>query len=394
MTWCCRVLWRAKRGAMVGFSPEKMLIVVVHTDALVATKRWLASRLLALVGGSFVLFGCSAGSGERYTLLQGATMGTYYRIQSACPAAPTAAAIEAQLQAFNLVFSTYEAGSELSRLNDNSTTDWVSISADLFGVLSAAAELAGTSAGGFDPTVGALVELWGFGVAEPEREPPTPAAIESARVNTGLDVMQLRQGPSASPQVRLLQSRRIDLSALAKGRAVDELADRLVAQGCTDLLVDIGGEIRVLGRSPKERPWRLAVEQPGELAPGNEALPVLQLTAGAVATSGDYRNFRELSGERYSHLIDPRTGYPVTHGLASVTVWHPQAMWADGFATLVSVVGPEEGQALAEQAKLAVAMLIRTTQGFASWQSSEFRRRFGHAAKATQRTSYSQDSRR
>ena len=358
------------------------VLLIGKIDALVGAKRWLKSRLLAGLCASVVLLGCAPDSEDRYTLLQGATMGTYYRIQAACSTAPTAAAVEAQLRAFNLVFSTYEPDSELSQLNGNHAGQWVPISPDLFSVLSAAAELGGAaelgadSAGAFDPTVGALVELWGFGAAEQAQDAPTAAAIESARANTGLDVMQLRERPAARPEVRLAQPRRIDLSALAKGRAVDELADRLVAQGCTDLLVDIGGEIRVLGRSPQDRPWRLAVEQPGELAPGNEALPVLQLTQGAVATSGDYRNFRELSGERYSHLIDPRTGYPVTHGLASVTVWHPEAMWADGYATLVSVVGPQAGQELAEQAKLAVAMLVRTTHGFSSWQSTEFRRRF------------------
>ena len=304
-------------------------------------------------------------------------MGTYYRIQAACPTSPQPAAIDRLLVDFNQVFSTYEPDSELSELNAAGPTDWVSVSAGLYSVLSAAAELGEKSNGAFDPTVGALVQLWGFGAGEVGRAAPTAAAIAQSKALTGLDALELREDAGAGQQIRLRATRRIDLSSLAKGRAVDELAEQLVARSCTDFLVDIGGEIRVLGSNAKGRAWRLAIEQPGVLAAGNEALPVLQLSSGAVATSGDYRNFREIDGKRYSHLIDPRTGYPITHRLASVTVWHPETMWADGYATLLSIVGPEQGQRFAEQAKLAVAMLIRSADGFESWQSQEFRRRFG-----------------
>jgi len=246
-------------------------------------------------------------------------------------------------------------------------------------VLEVAQQLTKTSEGAFDVTVGELVALWGFGSAPPEaaatdaRPRPNAEQIAVTLARTGFAAIELDPG---LPAVRMLEPRSIDLSALAKGRAVDEIVLLLQGLGCNDLLVDIGGEIRVLGRNSQGHPWRLAIEQPGGLAEGAAALPTLALTSGSVATSGDYRNYRAFDGQRYSHLIDPRSGLPIEHGLASVTVWHAEAMWADGYATLLSVLGPQQGQVLAKQAKLAVAMLIRGADGFLTWQSPEFRRRF------------------
>lgn len=334
-------------------------------------KHWRHLRHGLCVGLlAVVMASCSQGS---YQTLAGSTMGTYYRIQASCPVRLGAAEIDERLREFNAVFSTYEPASELSQLNMRQSGQWQPVSAHLMGVLSAAASLFELSDGAFDPTVGALVNLWGFG-PDGEQIAPDASTLAEIKSQTGFGVLQLDPGV---PAVRSTGRRTVDLSAIAKGRAVDELAVLLAQLDCVAALVDIGGEIRVFGQSPAARPWRLAIEQPGELREGATALPVLALTGGAVATSGDYRNYRELGGERVSHLIDPRTARPVTHGLASVTVWHPEAMWADGYATAINVLGPEQGQALANRAKLAVAMLIRTAEGtFEPWMSEAFEARF------------------
>lgn len=319
---------------------------------------------------AFVLGGCSEAG---YQSISGATMGTYYRIQANCPVRLDPADIDTRLREFNAIFSTYEPESELSQLNLADTTQWRVVSAQLMTVLTVAASLVQESAGAFDPTVGALVNLWGFGPGD-ELLAPDAQTLSRVLTETGFEAIKLDPG---LPALRSTSARTIDLSALAKGRAVDELAATFATLDCTDALVDIGGEIRVFGQSPAQRGWRLAIEQPGELRDGAQPLPVMEITNGAVATSGDYRNYREIAGTRVSHLIDPRTAEPITHGLASVTVWHPEAMWADGYATAISVLGPEAGQTLANSAKLAVAMLIRTADGrFEPWMSEAFEARF------------------
>jgi len=302
-------------------------------------------------------------------------MGTYYRVQADCPVRLQTAEFDQRLREFNAVFSTYDPESELSQLNLADNRQWRVVSAGLMRVLQVAGELTRESGGAFDPTVGALVNLWGFGPGDGQFA-PDGQVLAAARAKTGFDAVELDPG---LPAVRSAVPRTIDLSALAKGRAVDELAATLVDLGCSAALVDIGGEIRVFGKSPRGRAWRLAIEQPGQMLERSAPLPVLALTSGAVATSGDYRNYREFEGTRVSHLIDPRTARPISHGLASVTVWHSEAMWADGYATAISVLGPEAGQALAKRAKLAVAMLIRTADGrFEPWMSKAFKDRFDH----------------
>ena len=323
-----------------------------------------------LLGLLLGIAGCSEGG---YQGLSGSTMGTYYRIQANCPVQLSASAIDERLRRFNQVFSTYDPASELSQLNLAQISQWRKTSPELMDVLRTAVNINEESAGAFDPTIGALVRLWGFGPGDPQKEPDA-TEIGAAWARTGFSVVQLDPGV---PAIRSAEPREFDLSAVAKGRAVDELSQSLEQLKCSAALVDIGGEIRVFGPSPRNGPWRLAIEQPGELSEGADPLPVLAITEGAVATSGDYRNYRELDGQRLSHLIDPRTARPVAHGLASVTVWHPEAMWADGYATAINVLGPEQGQELSNRAKLAVAMLIRTGDGrFRVWMSEAFEARF------------------
>lgn len=300
--------------------------------------------------------GCNQG-GE-YTRYSGSTMGTYYQVTARCPldAGPL---IEATLQAVNAEMSTYLSDSVLSRFNRAPVDEWFAVPAAVAEVVAAGAELSRASEGAFDMTVGPLVNLWGFGPEEAAGV-PSDAAVAAALDRVGHAALEVRHAP---PALRKSAERYVDLSAIAKGHGVDRVAVRLQEAGCPDLLVDVGGEVRALGSSPAQRPWRIGVEVPDSRSAGG-IQRIVRLADAGLATSGDYRNFIEAGGRRYSHTIDPRTGYPVDHGLASVTVLHESAMWADGYATALSVLGPEAGMAFAAQHGLAALFVIRQESGF------------------------------
>ena len=194
---------------------------------------------------------------------------------------------------------------------------------------------------------------------------PDTRAITEALANVGYRYLSLRRSAQTgqSAELRKEVSLYVDLSAIAKGHGVDRIAQRIEELGCLDYLVDIGGEVRVAGLNPKGNAWRVGVEVPSAGDFGG-IQRILELREGAVATSGDYRNFIAVDGKRYSHTIDPRTGYPVTHDLASVSVVHPSAMWADGYATTLSVLGVEAGFEFAQRENLAALFVIRTASGF------------------------------
>ena len=307
-----------------------------------------------------MLAGC--GAGAEFHRFTGRTMGTEYAVTasggSRCNGA-LSGPVEAELHGVNAQMSTWETGSELSRFNRTQAGEWVPVSADLAGVVALAQDLAQQSGGAFDVTVGSLVEIWGFGARARSGVPGSEEIAESV-AQSGYRSLDARLSPPALR--KRVDGLRADLSAIAKGHGVDRLAALLDGMGCTDYLIDIGGEVRVRGRNPEHRPWRIAVEMP---ATGFEAAagPVLSLSGGAVATSGDYRNFRRLGDERYSHTIDPRTGRPVTHNLASVTVVAATAARADGLATLINVLGPDDGLAFARRRGIAALLLVREESG-------------------------------
>ncbi len=293
-----------------------------------------------------LVVGCG---GVEYRELSGATMGTSYRVIARCVPTLEATAVATVLDAVNASMSNWDADSEISRFNRAPTGTWVALSSPLAGVMRAALALASVSGGAFDVTVGALVDAWGFGPGgdgAPARPPPA-----APRPLTGHRFLEL-----SGDRLRKSADVRIDLSAIAKGYGADAVAEALKGRGCTDYLVEIGGEVRVRGTSPALRPWRVAIESP---QPGASPDPVLELTDAAVATSGDYRNAVVRDGIRFSHILDPVTGAPVRHPLASVSVVHESAMWADGYATLIHVLGPEEGLAFAETHGLAAYLIVR-----------------------------------
>jgi thiamine biosynthesis lipoprotein len=328
----------------------------------------------AALAGAMLLAGCERPStAQRQEELTGRTMGTTYSVKLvAAPLDLDRSALEQQIdQALDdvvMAMSTYEANSALSYFNRSQRTDWVRTSALLCDAVAGALALSRLTGGAFDVTVGPVVNLWGFGPDGSIATPPDAAQIHSALAAIGFHKLQADcDRPALKKSEPGLY---VDLSAYAKGYAVDRVAAVLDANGLTDYLVEIGGELRVRGQNARGERWSVAVEQPRDDARGVQK--VLRLTDAAVATSGDYRNFFVHDGRRYSHTIDPTTGAPVTHDTASVTVVADDATFADGLATGLLVLGAEAGLRLAEREGLAVYFLVRLDDGVEERMSSAF----------------------
>jgi len=295
-------------------------------------------------------------------LVRGEVMGTTYTVkvvadrreeQTAEAKVALHATVQEALDAVDDSMSTYDAESELSKFNDGPAGRDVQLSPALGEVVALALSIGARSQGAFDVTVGPLVDRWGFGKPRTDHL-PDDAQIEALREITGH--AHLSFDPER-PALRKDDPRvRVDLSAIAKGYGVDETAAALHEAGWDDFMVEVGGEIRVSGQTEAGRPWRLAVEKP---SPQERAIyQVVELSEGALATSGDYRNFTVIEGTRVSHTIDPTTGRPVTHALASVSVVAPTCAEADALATALNVLGPQRGLALARAQELPALFLV------------------------------------
>jgi thiamine biosynthesis lipoprotein len=293
-------------------------------------------------------------------VFQGRTMGTTYsvvvtRLPAGVARADLASAIDETLAEVNRHLSTWDPTSEISAFNASRSTAPVPVSPPLGRVVAISEEVATESGGAFDVTVGPLVRAWGFGTDAPAAGVPDEASLAALRLEIGHDKLVL------APDERSLRKRlpglEIDVAAVAPGYAVDLIAGRFDALGVRDYLVELGGELRARGLSPEGRPWRVAVEAPlrGERKP----YALVELDGMSASTSGDYRDFRVVGGQRYSHTIDPRSGRPITHDLASVCVVQPSAAYADAWATALMVLGPEEGLALARRRGLAALFIER-----------------------------------
>lgn len=283
-------------------------------------------------------------------------MGTTYAVQAACPKPLANLPIAATLAEVERRMSTWDDASELSRFNRAAVGEPVAVSVPLFAVVATATRLAAQTGGALDPTVAPLVAVWGFG-AHARAEAPTPAAIRAARQQVGYQRVALQPRPPALTKRAPLT---LDLSAVAKGYAVDRLAEVLAAAGCSSYLVELGGELRVAGTGPGGRPWRIGVESPS----GDAPLATLAIHEGAIATAGNYRQTRRVGDREVSHVIDPRSGQPTAHGLASVTVVAATALAADGYATALLVLGPKDGMAFAEREGLAAVFVAPVGDGF------------------------------
>ncbi|WP_420143382.1 FAD:protein FMN transferase [Sphingobium sp.] len=273
-------------------------------------------------------------------------MGTGWSAQIVDPPAACLATIEAVLARIIDQMSHWEPDSAISRFNRSPVGEWVPIPADMMTVLRAGLDMARLSGGAFDPAIGRLVDLWGFGPA---------AFAASYAIASPWTRIEVERG-----HARRLADVALDFSGIAKGFAVDAVADALRDLGVDNFLIEIGGELRGDGVKPDLQPWWVDVEAPTDLP-----IPTLRIALCdiAVATSGDYRRFRIEDGARLSHSIDPATGAPIAQGVASVTVLHPQAMLADAWATAITIMGPNRGMHLATRHDLAARLVLRTAQG-------------------------------
>jgi len=284
------------------------------------------------------------------------------------------------LESLNQTFSTYIETSELMQFNQAQIAQPQAVSEDMQFVMSIAQEIYDLTDGAFDPTVAPLVNLWGFGPKESGDIIPKPKQIHHALSMIGLNHLVLNKVAREAQRERNIK---LDFSAIAKGYAVDVVADLLESSGIEHYLVEVGGELRASGHKQNGDLWRIAIEKPSsdqslnqvslEQSPLKQiAQQVISLQDAAVATSGDYRNYFEKNGKRYSHTIDPRTGYPVDHKLVSVTVIEKTAIRADALATAMMVMGPKNSLMLAEEYNISVYILVKEADGFKVQYSKAF----------------------
>jgi thiamine biosynthesis lipoprotein len=338
-----------------------------------------AVRALAMVAAALSFMSCRSDErAGRLVELGGPTMGSTWAVKIVAP--PDGVdeatrreidrAVADELARLDALVSTWNRDSELSRFNRSSTTDPFPVAAETFDLFAQAIALSDETGGALDVTVAPLVDAWGFG---PSGDVPPPDESTVARLleATGSRHLEL------DPEGRWVRKRRpdvqCDFSAIAPGYAADRVGDLLARQGFADFLVDVGGELLARGRNDAGSPWQVAIERP--MTGGRAIARIVPVTNLAVATSGDYRNYHEVNGERVAHIVDPRTGRPIRHRLASATVITGHAGRADGLSTALMVLGTDEGLALAERLGIAALFLVRAPDGtFEERASSQFER--------------------
>jgi len=321
--------------------------------------------------GAPTMVGCKARDREanaKAREVSGPVFGTTYHVVLVGPGpggADLERLVEASLERVDATMSTYRADSDLSRFNAAAPGKAIPMDPAVFEVLSISGDVVARSEGAFDPTVGPLVRAWGFG---PDERPQAPPDIEGLRARVGWSKIAI--DAASHTATKSTAGQELDLSAVAKGFAVDRVAQVLAEAGATNYMVEVGGEVRVAGLSPQGRPWRIGIEQPDAEARSVHA--AVELDDRAMATSGDYRNYYEVDGQRVSHTIDPRTGRPIAHRLASVTVLADTCAAADAWATALNVLGPAEGLAKAESEGLDAYLIVRAAEGFEVRHTSGF----------------------
>lgn len=290
----------------------------------------------------------------------GKTMGTTYNVvavdhRGGLDRVEVEAAIGAALDRINRSMNNWDKTSEISRFNAGRDDAPVAISQDMARVMVTAQQVHKQSGGQFDVTLGPLIAVWGFGPRDAKSAVLTDAAIQAARARVGQDrIIHLTVKPPT--MAKSVPGAEVNLSAIAKGYGIDAVAEALRALGLKDYMVEIGGDLYASGHNPRGAPWRIGVERPQI---GSQKIEeVVPVSGLGMATSGDYRNYFEQGGVRYSHIIDARTGRPITHRTASVTVLAQSAMLADAWATALLVVGQARGMEIAERLDLAVMFIV------------------------------------
>jgi thiamine biosynthesis lipoprotein len=331
-------------------------------------------RLLALFGLVLALTACfpSNQSGKKEILLQGRTMGTTYNIKVVATIEQVEklelqTKIDSLLKQVNQEMSTYIPNSELSLFNQNRSLEPVTVSAGLARVIKESIRLGNLSEGKLDVTIGPLVNLWGFGPEKKPEKVPSDELLTTTKAKVGLEHLSLvdHQLSKAIPELY------VDLSTIAKGYGVDLVAELIETSGINSYLVEIGGELRIKGFKHTGELWAIAIEKP--ITSERTVQQVIIPKNNAVATSGDYRNYFEVEGKRFSHIIDPDTGNPINHKLVSVTVIHPSSMTADGLSTALMVMGTDKGMEFAVKNDIAALFVTKTENGFSEQFTLKFK---------------------
>ncbi|MGI9507960.1 MAG: FAD:protein FMN transferase [Geminicoccaceae bacterium] len=346
---------------------------------------WLLSRRdfigstqkFALATPFLSLTGCIEDGADDVVSLGGRTMGTTYHVKLVEPPAGIdtellAREIDDVLARVNQQMSTYLPTSELSRFNDAEVESWTPVSMDTLDVVEQSLRVNAVTNGAFDPTVGPIVDLWGFGPGGSHERVPSDAEIHAVSDAVGFAKVESQSG--AAPMIRKHAAGvRLDFSGVAKGFGVDKVAEHLTGAGIKDYLVEVGGELRASGHGPEGRAWRVGIEKP--TLTSDDVQHVVDLGNGeALATSGNYRIFFERDGQRFSHIIDPTRGRPVEHDLASVSVIANTTLEADALSTSLLVLGPEEGMALAERLDIQAYFIVGRDGSFTAKASPAFTR--------------------
>ena len=300
------------------------------------------TTLTVFLSFCFAVTNCWA---QQEYVIRGRTMGTTYMVKVVAgdigELGSVKAKIDRRLEEINRSMSTYQKDSEISRFNRlKKAGQKFKISSDFFKVMMAGQKIHRLSDGAWDGTVKPLVDLWGFGRSGPRDTIPLKSEISALLSGLGFANIEVL---SPGFLVKRRATVTVDLSSVAKGYGVDEIAVLLRSLGHRNYLVEIGGEIFAAGHRQDNTPWRIGINRPRVDAAFDEVYAVVALGNQGFATSGDYRNFFEVEGVRYSHVIDPRTGFPVSNGVVSASIISGNCMMADGIATAVMVMGVKKG---------------------------------------------------
>ncbi len=297
---------------------------------------------------------------KKETVISGRTMGTTYHIKIITGYLNSLDGLKEQidqrLEEINQSMSTYRPNSEISRFNaiqDSQAT--FRVSDDFWSVMQVARRIYELTGGAWDGTIKPLVNLWGFGNTQQSRQMPEIATIKDKIRMVGFNHIHISKTGFLQKKVETLS---LDLASIAKGFAVDQISELLRVEGLSHFLVEIGGEVSAAGYRKDGSPWRVGINQPDSTATLNATYRVVPLHNRAMATSGNYRDYFEIQGQRYSHIIDPRTGYPVDNGVVSVSVVADSCVFADGLATALMVMGHKDGLRLIDSLKDVAAFII------------------------------------
>ncbi len=325
---------------------------------LVADKFYFKFMFLAVL----TLSSCKGGNeGYRFS---GRTMGTTYSaivypVPSFSSKDEISLLISDELARVSRTFSPFNRSSEVSRVNKARGGVWTRVSSETVALVSRAIDVSRKSGGAFDITVGPLINLFGFGT-EKFKIMPSESEIERVKKFTGYDKIILRKSPPSV--MKKLSMVKVNMSAIAKGYGVDRVAELLEAKGIKSYMIEVGGEVRTGTEPPSKRKWRIGIPVPESLS--RKIIRVLEVEKLSMATSGEYNNFRIVDGKEISHTIDPHTGHPVKHNLASVTVLHASCETADAYATAINVMGPVDGLEFARKNEIPVLLVLRDSNGY------------------------------